>query len=134
MADAGVPLRRPVAVLNVAHDGLLAMENVRACPSGSDALGVKVKACPTVTDVAGVPLMVGAALAATTVIAKAGSDVFAAPSVTEMTMFDVVPTLPAAGVPFRRPVDVLKLAHDGLLLIENVKAWPSGSEAAGLKL
>jgi hypothetical protein len=42
--------------------------------------------------------------------------------------------LAAAGVPLRRPVEVLNAAHDGLLVIENVSAWPSGSEALGVKL
>ena len=134
LAAAGVPLRRPVDVLKLAHDGLLVIENVRVCPSGSEAVGVNEYACPTVTEVAGVPLMVGAPLLAATEIANAGSDALAAPSVTEITIFEVLPTLAAAGVPLSRPVDVLKLAHDGLLVIENVRAWPSGSDALGVKL
>jgi hypothetical protein len=38
-AAAGVPLRRPEVVLNVAHDGRPAMENVSVPPAGSEALG-----------------------------------------------------------------------------------------------
>jgi hypothetical protein len=34
-------------------------------------------------------------------------------------------------VPLSRPVNVLKLAHEGMFAIENVSAWPFGSEAAG---
>ncbi len=36
---AGVPASRPVLVLKVAHAGRLAMLNVSALPSGSDAAG-----------------------------------------------------------------------------------------------
>jgi hypothetical protein len=38
-AGPGVPCSRPVAESNVAHAGLLAMLNVNALPSGSDAVG-----------------------------------------------------------------------------------------------
>jgi len=55
-----VPLSRPVEVLNAAHDGLLAIENVSAWPSGSDAVGVNEYAWPDVTEDDGVPLMTGA--------------------------------------------------------------------------
>jgi len=37
---AGVPDSWPVVVLNVAHDGCFAIENVRAAPRGLDAAGV----------------------------------------------------------------------------------------------
>ena len=40
-ADVGVPLSRPVAVLNVPQAGLFEIEKLRVCPSGSDAVGVK---------------------------------------------------------------------------------------------
>lgn len=36
----GLPLSLPVAVLKLAHEGLLTTENVRVSPSGSDAEGV----------------------------------------------------------------------------------------------
>jgi len=35
----GVPCSRPVVVLNVAHAGLLVIENVNESPSGSLAVG-----------------------------------------------------------------------------------------------
>jgi hypothetical protein len=74
---------------------------------------------PTVTLVAGDPDIVGARFgAAFTVIAKAGSDALAVPSLTDMTMPVVVPTCSAAGVPDRRPVELLKLAHAGRFEIE----------------
>ena len=41
-AAVGVPLNRPVVVLNVAHVGLLVILKVNALPSGSDAVGVKL--------------------------------------------------------------------------------------------
>ena len=78
--------------------------------------------------------MVGALLAATTVIENAGSAVVAAPSDTEITMPVYEPTLAAVGVPLKRPVVELNVAHDGRFAIENVSVWPSGSEAVGVKL
>jgi hypothetical protein len=39
---AGVPCKRPVLVLNVAHVGLLTILNVSVPPSASLAVGVKV--------------------------------------------------------------------------------------------
>jgi len=41
LLDVGVPDSWPVVVLNEAHDGMLAMENVKAAPRGLDAAGVK---------------------------------------------------------------------------------------------
>jgi hypothetical protein len=58
----GVPLKRPVLVLNVAHAGLLVMLKVSTSPSASFALGVKVYAWPTSVEPKGLPEIVGAAL------------------------------------------------------------------------
>ena len=85
----------------------------------------------------GVPLMTGGRLAtaaAATTIVNGASDACAAPSDTVIETFGYEPTFAAAGVPLKRPVEVLKLAHDGRLAIENVSACPSGSEAVGVKL
>jgi len=129
---AGVPLNRPVVLLNAAHDGLLTIENVSVWPSGSDAVGVNAYAWPTVTDDGGVPLMTGARFAACTVIENAGSAAVAVPSDTAIAIFEVVVASLAAGVPLNRPVVLLNAAHDGLFAIENVSVWPSGSDAVGV--
>lgn len=110
---------RPVVVENVAQVGRFVTLNVSVLPLESAAVGVKLYAAPATTVAGGVPLIVGATLAgAATVMAKPGSDVVAVPSVTEMTMPVKLPTLPAAGVPLRRPVLVLKLAQDGRFEME----------------
>ena len=41
-AAVGVPVRRPVEVLNVAQPGLLSMRQVRVLPSGSEPVGWKL--------------------------------------------------------------------------------------------
>src|SRR5262245_19356494 len=63
-AAPGVPLSRPLAALNEAQGGLLAMLNVSVCPSGSDAVGVNEYAVPASTSGDGVPLIDGARLVA----------------------------------------------------------------------
>jgi hypothetical protein len=50
----------------------------------------------------------------TTAIAKALSEVLVLPSLTEIVMFEYVPTSAGAGVPESRPVLVLNVAHAGL--------------------
>src|SRR5258708_170598 len=67
-----------------------------------------------------------------TVMENAGSEALAVPSLTEMTMLEVVPALAAAGVPLSLPVEVLNVAHEGPLLIENVKAAPLPPAALGV--
>jgi len=52
------------------------------------------------------------------------------PSLTEIVMPLLVPA--AVGVPASLPVDVLKVAHEGLLAILNVSASPFGSFAVGV--
>ncbi len=49
-------------------------------------------------------------------------------------MFEYVPTSEAAGVPERRPVAVLNVAHAGLFWIVNASVSPSASAALGVKL
>src|SRR5688500_3896210 len=74
-ASVGVPVRRPVVVLNAAQDGMPSMRNVSVLPSGSDAVGWKRYAVPSVSEVSGVPLMFGGRLAgAFTRIVNAGSE------------------------------------------------------------
>ncbi len=84
------------------------------------------------TLVAGVPVIVGAVLGgALTVIANEGSDVVARPSVTLMTMPDVVPTFAVVGVPLSRPVVVLNVAQVGMPVMLNVNGSLSASLAVG---
>jgi hypothetical protein len=128
----GVPLNRPVDVLNVAQVGMPWMLNVSGSLSASVAVGWNAYAWPAVTLLAGVPVMVGAVLGgALTVIANEGNDVVALPSLTRMTMPDVVPTFAVVGVPLKRPVVVLNEAHAGLLWMLNVSGSLFASLAAG---
>ena len=118
-------------MLKVAHAGLLAIVKVSVCPSGSEAVGVKLYACPAVAVVGGVPLITGGRFADVTWMLKTASETCAAPSDTEIEIFDVVPTCAVVGVPERRPVDELNEAQAGRLAIANVSVWPSGSDAVG---
>ena len=67
-----------------------------------------------------------------TAMANAGRLSARLPSVTRMTMFPKVPVDP--GVPERRPVVALKVAHEGLFWIVKASVSPSGSDAEGWKL
>jgi hypothetical protein len=94
---------------------------------------VKLYAAPTATDVAGVPLIVGGefvVLADVTVRVNEASDAEREPSDTLIFTPDVVPV--ELGVPLSFPVDVLKLAQEGLFAMENVSVLPSGSLAVGV--
>ena len=62
--DAGVPDNSPVAVLNVAHAGLLLIKKTSVLPLPPLAVGWKEYDCPTVTVVAGTPLIFGVETAA----------------------------------------------------------------------
>ena len=129
----GVPCNAPVVTLNVAHVGRLAIANVNALPSGSLAVGVNVYAVPCVAVVAGAPEIVGGRLpvGARTVIANAGSDAVAVPSLTEITMLPKSPSCPSGGVPLKPPVVVSNAAQLGRPVIANVSTLPSGSLAVG---
>jgi hypothetical protein len=129
-AAVGVPLNRPVAVLNVAHAGEFAIANVSELPSASEAVGWNAYAVPTVAVVVGAPEMVGGELGfGETVIENTGSDVLVMPSLTLMTIFPCVAA--TVGVPLNRPVAVLNVAQAGEFVIANVSELPSASEAVG---
>lgn len=66
-------------------------------------------------------------------IEKAGREALPCVSLAPMTMFENVPTFVLAGEPVSTPVEELKLAHDGLFLMENVSFAPPGADALGLK-
>ncbi len=84
---------------------------------------------------AGVPEIVGGLFTAATVILNAASETGEAmPSLTDITIPDVVPALVLVGVPVSAPVPVLNVAQLGLLAILNVSVLPFGSLAVGLKL
>ena len=128
-----MPCNAPVVTLNVAHVGRFAIANVNALPSGSLAVGLNVYAAPCVAVVGGAPEIVGGRLpvGACTVIANAGSDAVAAPSLTAITMLPNVPVVPTGGVPLNRPVVVLNAAQLGRPEIANVSGLPSASLAVG---
>jgi hypothetical protein len=90
---------------------------------------------PPLLTLAGVALRltVGATTAAFTVIANAGNDADVLPSLSVITMPEVVATSAAVGVPLNCPVAVLKLAHGGWLMIENVRVLADGSVVVGVK-
>ena len=67
-------------------------------------------------------------------IANAGSDAVAVPSLTEITMLPVPPVVPTGGVPLSRPVVVSNTAQLGRPVIANVSTLPSGSLAVGTKV
>jgi len=96
-----------------------------------DQLSVEAEPLLTVLGLA-LRLTVGFAPAAFTVIVNAGREAVATPSVTLITIPGSVPTSVAAGVPLSCPVAMLKLAHEGLTLIENVRPLPAGSLAVGV--
>ena len=103
-------------MLNVAQLGLFVMLKASASPFASEAEGWKVYAPAGSDRVAGEPLITGAVFGgAFTVIANAGSDVVALPSLTLMAMFAYEPTCAVPGVPLRRPVDVLNVAQARLV-------------------
>jgi hypothetical protein len=85
-AAAGVPLSCPVAVLKLAQGGGLVIEKVRGLPDGSVVVGVNEYAVPAVTLVLGEPEIVGPETPAATVIANAGKEALATPSVTLITI------------------------------------------------
>jgi len=86
--------------------------------------------------VAGLPAMVGggAGVVAGAVTARlnAGSATLEGPSLTLISMFAYVPTSVLAGVPLSSPVPLLKVAHEGLLMIEKVSVMPPGFVVVGV--
>jgi len=134
--EDGVPESLPVDVLKLAHDGLFVMLKVSASPFASLAVGVKLYATPTLPVVDGEPLIFGAVFVPpddvpVTVMLNVGSDAIVTPSDAVMMMLENTPE--AVGVPESLPVDVLKLAHEGLFRMESVTVLPSGSFTLGWK-
>jgi hypothetical protein len=89
---------------------------------------------PTVALVEGVPEMTGArfvVVPAVTLIENAAKLADRLPSDAVITMPELVPTCELLGVPLKRPVVLLKLAHVGLFAIENTSGSPFESCAVG---
>jgi len=87
--------------------------------------------------VLGVPEIVGAWAVvpdtAVTTIEKVVSEAVLVPSLTLIAMFASVPAFPLAGVPESVPVDVLKLAQEGMFAIEKTSVLPVLLVAVGVK-
>ena len=109
-----VPHNSPVTVLNDAQPGRFCTLKVIGSLFRSDAVGTNEYAVPAVTDDDGVPLIVGLAFAAVTVIEKAGKEAVETLSETVMAMPAYVLSSPDRGVPESCPVDVLNVAQPGL--------------------
>jgi len=89
-------------------------------PALSLAVGWNEYGAPAVALVAGTPEIVSVvAVVPVTVIANSGNCAHERPSVTLIPMPDVVPMLEVVGVPLSFPVELLKLAHAGLLAMVN---------------
>ncbi len=92
---------------------------------------------PARSVVDGVPEIVGGGsevvlVLASTCMPNAGSVALFQPSLTEITMFGYVPTLAAEGVPDSCPVLLLKVAHEGWLVIAKTRVRPEVSVAEGV--
>ena len=87
---------------------------------------------PSLFVVGGVQVIVSEPVVAPfTAIENAGSAVLTLPSLTEMTMPEVVPTFAEVGTPDNWPVLMLNDAQLGLLAIEKLSVSLSGSLAVG---
>src|SRR4051794_28057111 len=130
LAVVGVPLSLPDTALNVAHAGLFAMLKRSGSPSASLAAGWNAYVALMAAAVAGEPEITGAVLSRLLArIEKLFSARVLRPSLTAMRMSVHQPTV--VGVPESCPVDVLKLAHAGLLAIVKRRVVLSGSVAVG---
>ena len=89
---------------------------------------------PTVTLVGGVPEITGARFVVVAAVTRSENAAKLAdflPSDAVMTMPGVVPTCELLGVPLKRPVVLLKLAHVGLFVIVKASVSPLESRAVG---
>src|ERR1700683_2362709 len=92
-----------------------------------------VSGVPLVFSVGALQLSVALPLAGcVTVMLNGASDAEAEPSLTLITILRNTPALALVGVPDSSPVRLLKFAHDGVLVSENVSVPPSGSLPVGV--
>ncbi len=134
-STVGVPERRPVDVLNVAHDGLLRTPQMSALPSGSLPVGWNAYAVPTFAVVAGVPES-NAATCSRSPSRRSktpGSETLR--RAVAHRDHDAAVGADVIGVGRARAVPVLLLneAQPGLLAMLKVSVLPSESDAVGLK-
>lgn len=93
---------------------------------------------PATSLVGGVPEIVSGgvdgpvSVLATTCMPNAGRVALLQPSLTAITMFEYPPTLPTEGVPESCPVPLLKVAHEGMLVIAKTKLRPDVALADGV--
>jgi hypothetical protein len=120
--EAGVPEIVPEDASNINHVGLLVIENSSRNPLGLVAVGRNEYTLPTDATTGALPLIFGAMSgSARTVMENGGRYAVEVPSVARIEMLPYVPTfVVGAGVPYRRPLVASKVAHEGLLPIENV--------------
>jgi len=78
-----------------------------------DQLSIEADPLLTVLGLA-VSVTVGVTTAEVTWIENAGSEALALPSLTLITMPEVMPTFAAVGVPLKLPLATLNTAHEGL--------------------
>ena len=131
-ATAGVPLSKPVNVLNDAQLGCPEMLNVSASPSTSLAVGWNAYAWFTDAVVAGVPQIVGGVFGAgPTVSVNGASEVVALPSVTLIVTVDEVFASATSRCAAEPAVAVSNTAQLGGPWMLNVSASPSTSFAVG---
>jgi hypothetical protein len=96
-----------------------------------DQLSVALDPVLTVVGVADNATVGAGATGALTAILKGGSEAEPTPSLTVSTMFEYVPVCVLLGVPERRPVAMLKLAHTGLFCTEKDNVAPLELLAVG---
>jgi hypothetical protein len=124
----GVHANVCVPVLNVAPEGRLFAEYVRAFPAESEAVTTKLMAFPAVTDCAGIGAMTGAPMTELATVIEAVVLALRVPSVTE-NVGVYVPAWLVVGVHANVWVPVLNVAPEGRFVAEYVRDFPAGSVA-----
>ena len=131
-AAVGVPDSRPVAWSKFSHEGLSQIMKASFRPLGSRAVGWNEYTLPIVAIAGGLPPMTGGVSGSdTTFRVNEGRQLRHVPLLTQMTMPLKVAVWVA--VPASCPVAELKVAHQGLLVIEKVAWRRRKSRSAGTR-